>query len=106
MMTIREVPTKTPMPMVEISRSWLDERVIDNGSAPARKQLRRRLAEDSSVWQWDTHVNAMTTLSASSMNNPSNILMVLCRNGDRMLDQVAAELSIHCALERSLSWGF
>ncbi|KAL8648505.1 MAG: hypothetical protein Q9210_004945, partial [Variospora velana] len=39
MMTIREVPTRTPMPMVEMScsRDWESEK--DKGREPARKDL-------------------------------------------------------------------
>lgn len=39
MMTIRAVPTKTPIPMVEIrrSRDWESEK--DNGKEPARNDL-------------------------------------------------------------------
>lgn len=43
-MTISEVPTRTPMPIVEIScsRDW--ERVKDRGREPARKDLDRLIS--------------------------------------------------------------
>ena len=46
MMTIREVPTKTPMPMVEISRSLDCESEKERGSNPAKKDLRCSSAID------------------------------------------------------------
>lgn len=43
-MTIREVPTRIPMPMLDINRSWDCDRAIDRGNAPARKDLFRSVA--------------------------------------------------------------
>ena len=40
MITIRAVPTKTPMPIVEIRRSRDGEREKESGKEPARKDLR------------------------------------------------------------------
>ena len=37
--TTKDVPTRTPIPIVEISRNCDEERVMDNGNAPARKDL-------------------------------------------------------------------
>ena len=37
---MRDVPTKTPMPIVEIRRSCECERVKERGREPARKDLR------------------------------------------------------------------
>ena len=39
MITIRLVPTKTPIPIVEIRRSCDEDSVMERGSAPARKEL-------------------------------------------------------------------
>lgn len=39
MMTIKDVPTKTPMPMVETSRSRDCEREKESGKEPAKKDL-------------------------------------------------------------------
>lgn len=39
MMTIRDVPTSTPMPIVEINRSRDCERGKDKGNEPAKKDL-------------------------------------------------------------------
>jgi hypothetical protein len=39
MMTINEVPTKTPIPIVEMRRNCDCDKAIDNGSAPAKKEL-------------------------------------------------------------------
>jgi hypothetical protein len=39
MMTIKDVPTKTPMPIVEIRRSWIGESEKERGREPARKEL-------------------------------------------------------------------
>lgn len=55
--TTKDVPTRTPIPIVEISRSCDEDKVMDNGNAPARKDAK-----------------AITTLSASNKNSPSNIL--------------------------------
>lgn len=41
MMTIRDVPTRIPTPMLDINRSWDCERLRDRGSAPAEKDLFR-----------------------------------------------------------------
>jgi len=38
-MTIREVPTKTPIPIVETSRSCDGERDKESGSEPARNDV-------------------------------------------------------------------
>jgi len=45
---------------------------MDNGSAPARNELNSQhiLPTDAST---DPYANAITTLKASNMNNPSNI---------------------------------
>lgn len=40
MITIRAVPTRTPMPIVEIRRSRDGEREKESGKEPARKDLR------------------------------------------------------------------
>lgn len=40
MMTISEVPTRTPIPMVEMSCSRDCDMVKDRGNEPARKDLR------------------------------------------------------------------
>lgn len=40
MMTIREVPTRTPIPTVEMSCSRDCDMVKDRGNEPARKDLR------------------------------------------------------------------
>jgi hypothetical protein len=42
---MRDVPTSTPIPMVEINRSCEEDKVIDNGNAPARNELSVYLAE-------------------------------------------------------------
>ena len=80
MITISDVPTRTPMPMVEIRRSCECERVKVRGSEPARKELRGgrvRLVEGWDVWCfWGTHAMAITVLKVSSMKRPSNILSV------------------------------
>lgn len=39
-MTMSEVPTRMPTPRLEMKRSCDGDRVIDNGSPPARKELR------------------------------------------------------------------
>lgn len=42
MITIRAVPTRTPIPIVEISRSRDCDREKDSGREPARKDLLRQ----------------------------------------------------------------
>jgi hypothetical protein len=37
--TIKLVPTRTPIPIVEINRSCDEERLMESGNAPARKEL-------------------------------------------------------------------
>ena len=39
MMTIKDVPTSTPVPIAVISRNFPGERVKAKGSAPARNEL-------------------------------------------------------------------
>jgi hypothetical protein len=60
--------------MVEISRNCEDESVMDNGNAPARKHLEVKLDEAIEQLRLITYVNAITRLSMSNMNKPSNIL--------------------------------
>lgn len=38
-MTISDVPTSSPMPILDISRSCACDSVMERGSAPARKEL-------------------------------------------------------------------
>lgn len=40
-MTIRDVPTRIPTPILDINRSWDCDRLRDRGSAPAKKELFR-----------------------------------------------------------------
>jgi hypothetical protein len=70
--TTKDVPTRTPIPIVEISRSCDEDKVMDNGNAPARKDL--LTVSKSSKFRDITHAKAITTLSASNKNSPSNIL--------------------------------
>jgi len=70
--TTKDVPTRTPIPIVEISRSCDEDKVMDNGNAPARKDL--LTVSKSSKFRDITHAKAITTLSASNKNSPSSIL--------------------------------
>lgn len=78
MITISDVPTRMPMPTVEIRRSCECERVKVRGSEPARKELRGRNVKVVEGWDagWfrGTHAMAITVLKVSSMKRPSNIL--------------------------------
>jgi len=56
MITTREVPTSTPIPIVEINLSCDCESVKDKGKIPARKEAR-----------------AMTMLKLSSVKRPSMV---------------------------------
>lgn len=56
-MTIKDVPTSTPIPIVEINRSRDCERGKERGNEPARKDAM-----------------AITVLKVSSMNNPSSMV--------------------------------
>lgn len=71
--TIRDVPTSTPIPIVETNRSRDGDMENERGSEPARKDLEKRL-----VWLCyllnHTHAMAMIVLKVSSMNRPSSIL--------------------------------
>lgn len=54
---MREVPTSTPMPIVEINRSWDGDNVKERGRIPARKDA-----------------TAITRLKLSSVNRPAMLL--------------------------------
>lgn len=73
-MTIKDVPTSTPIPMVEINRSRDCERGKERGNEPARKDLgsisRRTILNDTET----NHAIAITVLKVSSMNSPSSIV--------------------------------
>jgi len=51
--TIRAVPTSTPIPMVDINRSRDCERLKESGREPARKDLRRLLGQRPFRWGED-----------------------------------------------------
>ena len=77
---MREVPTSTPMPMVEMSRSWDWEREKESGREPARKDLgdvSSVESQDSSIIGKEmegTYARAINVLRESNINNPSSIL--------------------------------
>ena len=79
MMTMRLVPTKTPIPTVEIRRSWEGESDTANGSMPAPKELFHLLAF---AWRHMTnrrrgrYVIAITMLKSRRVKRPSGILEV------------------------------
>ena len=73
-MTINDVPTNTPIPIVEINRNRDCERGKERGNEPARKDLcsisRRTNLNDTRT----NHAIAMTVLKVSSMNRPSSMV--------------------------------
>ena len=75
-MTISEVPTKTPMPKVEIRRNCDCDRVRDRGNRPARKDLgvvHVRMVYICIV-SCETYAIAITALKESRVTKPSSIL--------------------------------
>ncbi|KAL8806465.1 MAG: hypothetical protein Q9200_005026, partial [Gallowayella weberi] len=74
MMTIKEVPTRTPIPIVEISWSRDCDIANDRGKEPARKDLETISIKFQCVRREQKYAMAMTVLKVSSMNNPFNIL--------------------------------
>jgi hypothetical protein len=81
MITTKDVPTRTPIPIVEISLNCDEERVMDNGNAPARKDLDS--VNKISLIPKYTYAKAITTLKASNRNSPSNIFTPLIQSGTR-----------------------
>lgn len=71
--TIRDVPTSTPIPIVETSRSRDGDMENERGSDPARKDLDKELVQPCYLLD-RTHAMAMIVLKVSSMNRPSSIL--------------------------------
>jgi hypothetical protein len=71
MITTKDVPTRTPIPIVEIRRNCDEERVMDNGNAPARKDL-DTVSKFSHTPKY-AYAKAITTLRTSNRNSPSNI---------------------------------
>lgn len=74
MMTIREVPTNTPIPMVETNRNRDWERGKERGSKPARKDLASISLDIVRGWGSDTHATAITVLKMININSPSNMV--------------------------------
>lgn len=82
--TIKDVPTRTPMPIEEINRSWEGERVKARGNEPTIKDLRRGqkvlVCIGSLLWCFSigiSHVAAITMLRASKVKSPS--MVASCR---------------------------
>lgn len=75
MITISDVPTNTPIPIVDISRSWEEDRLMESGNAPARKELSTiSVRQSTSAYCKMTYASAITTLKMSNIKRPSNIL--------------------------------
>ena len=71
--TIKDVPTSTPIPIVETSRNREGDMENERGNEPARKDLDKELVQPCYLWNC-THAMAMIVLKVSSMNRPSSIL--------------------------------
>ena len=80
MITISAVPTRRPVPRVEIRRICLWEREKKSGSEPARKDL-FSLSIDAQALEdlCGTDANAMMPPSKSTIHNPSHILDIPLR---------------------------
>ena len=74
MMTIRDVPTNTPIPMVETNRSRDWERGNERGNKPARKDLTSISLNTIQARGGDTHATAMTVLKLINIKSPSNMV--------------------------------
>ena len=77
MITISEVPTKTPMPKVEIRRNCDCDKVSDSGKRPARKDLSVyyvRIDIGYTRLHHETYAMAIMMLKESRVTSPSSIL--------------------------------
>jgi hypothetical protein len=76
MMTMSEVPTKTPVPSSVMMRSWRGERVKESGKMPAMKELLLSAAMlPLSLWcAGFAYAIAISVLKVSSMKRPSHML--------------------------------
>lgn len=80
MMTMSEVPTKTPVPSSVMMRSWRGERVKESGKMPAMKELLlSAVMLPPPLWYAGlSYAIAMSVLKVSSMKRPSHMLSVVC----------------------------
>jgi hypothetical protein len=80
MMTISDVPTNTPIPIVEISRNVVGERETIRGSDPARKDLNCQIISTTILLLALSHrarrayAIPITALRVSSMKSPANMI--------------------------------
>ena len=78
MMTMSEVPTKTPVPSSVMMRSWRGERVKESGKMPATKELLLSAKmPPPSLWNAGfAYAIAISVLSESSIKRPSHMLRI------------------------------
>jgi hypothetical protein len=74
MMTMSEVPTRTPVPSSVTMRSWRCDRDSDRGKIPARKELELSVDYMCGVRRGETHAMAMRVLRVSSIKSPSHMV--------------------------------
>ena len=75
MITISAVPTRTPVPIVDMMRNCRWESENDRGREPARNELVLSISHISIQSGRETYAMAIRLLKPSSMNRPSHMFL-------------------------------
>ena len=75
MITINAVPTRTPVPIVDMTRSCRWESENDRGREPARNELVFSISHKPIQSSRETYAIVIRLLKPSSINRPSHMVL-------------------------------